>query len=270
MLRGRPPGLRRVGSCAMRTLPRMRSRLPLLLLLAALGCSHRHYQYTPPAAQAEAIDATAAALAAASDERAPLPPIDLTGRVAVLELLGHTLLQRKPLEPPSQELLGVIALVARGTEASGRAFAGAELEASLLEALDRLGEKAEGKLPFDLEEVPLLGALLEAEAPSEEARRSQVVAQLRGRPLRGCEPDSPRASYDAALLRHVETPDTETWAKWTKGLEGLHLVTLRCEGAEGAVLLSSREGGTPAVVAWQLFSPEAWAPLEERLRETLD
>lgn len=238
----------------------MRSALAVCLLASLSACSHRMYQRTPDAADRSALaDATELLIDGSGkpDVTPALERIDLNGRLALLDLFRHSMLNRGSLEAPSQELLSLVALVLRGTEQSGRPFTEPELRGALAGTLDSLDE---GRWSETLS--ILLG---EPVVPPEKERRAAVGLQLQSLALQGCKREDPTITYDAEILRHVDGPDSRAWTRWREGLERLHLVTLHCEGKHGAVLLSRHEGRPPELVAWQFFSPEQWEGLAARL-----
>lgn len=233
---------------------RRTASLALALLLAA--CSHRMYQRSPGGAERDAVLEAARALL--SD--APAPRLDLTGRMALLDLLRQNILRKETLDAPSQELLSLAVLMVRGTEQSGRPFTEPELRGAALGALESLDLSGE-----------LLGILFggQAAVPSESTRRQAVEAKAAALDLRSCEQRPPSVTYDAELLKHLDAPDSAFWSNWRRGLERLHLVTFHCDGARGAVLVSQHGSEAPRLLAWQFFAPEVWDPLAEKLTRLL-
>jgi hypothetical protein len=232
------------------------------------------YQYRPKPAENTAVEATAAQfekLAGAKADATLLQRIDLPGRMAMLDLLRQQLMRSDGLEGRSREFLSLAVLVVRGTEQSGRPFTDPELRTAMFGALDSLEDRLSGDLSIEPEELKVLAVLLGVPKPPTEAERAEAVRGALGSlQLRGCEPGDPRVSYRADVFREMQEPKSEYWARWRRGLQSVHLVTLRCADRHGALLLSRHEGdAAPRIIAWQFFTPDDWSVIQARLEKLL-
>ncbi|HZA51035.1 MAG TPA: hypothetical protein VE549_09850 [Myxococcaceae bacterium] len=246
----------------------------LCLIVAVAGCKHGQYQYRPKPAENSAVEAVAAQfqkLAGAKDDAALLKRVDLTGRMAMLDLLRHSLLRREGLESRSRDFLSLGVLMVRGTEQSGRPFTEPEMKTAMLGALDSLEDRLSGDFAIEPAELKVLAVLLGLPKPPTESERAEAVrAALTSLELKSCETGDPRVSYRADVFREMEEPKSEHWSRWRRGLQSIHLVTLRCADRHGAILLSRHEREpAPRIVAWQFFAPEDWSVIQSRLEKLL-
>ena len=255
-------------------LPQLVSALALCVVVAAAGCKHAQYQYRPKATENTAVEAAAAQFeksAGAKGDAAVLQRIDLTGRMAMLDLLRQQLMRQDGLEGRSREFLSLAVLMVRGTEQSGRPFTDPELRTAMFGTLDSLADRMSGDLAIEPEELRVLAVLLGVPKPPTEAERAEAVrGALASLQLKSCETGDPRVSYRADVFREVEEPKSEHWSRWRRGLQSVHLVTLRCAERHGALLLSRHEGEeAPRIVAWQFFAPDDWSVIQARLEKLL-
>lgn len=250
--------------------PRM--LLCVLGCIAFAGCTHHRYQYKPRPAEAQALNAAGAQfLSTVNDETsAEAPkglPLDLDGRLALLELLQKVVVDRTAERGPSRGLLSVAALLLAEGE-YGSPFTAQELQGTGWQVLQSAITER-----FDLDPVEkaLIGAVLGRQgAPKvdEEALRAELNRRAAEADVRGCEADGPRASYSADILGHVDGPATERFRQWRDRVASAHLVTLTCEGARGLLLLTRDHGAqTPQIAVWQFFTEEQWAALAPKLEE---
>lgn len=249
--------------------------LAVCVVLGVAACNHRQYRYQPKAPETGALDALISqfqrSASAPGEKDALFRRVDLQGRVALLDLLRHSLMRREAMDGRSRELLAVAVLVVRGGERSGRPFTEPELKTAALGALDALEGKLSEELDLEPAELQVLAILLGIpKPPNEEARAEAVRAALSALALRECEAGEPRVSYRADLLRELDEPKSEHWTRWRRGLQSLHLITLRCADSHGAILLSRHEReSAPRVVAWQFFAPDEWSVIQSRLEKLL-
>jgi hypothetical protein len=253
----------------------MRARsFAVCFVIGLAGCKHRQYQYAPKALESGALDSAISRFqesASAKGDDGLLKRVDLTGRMALLDLLRHSLLRREGADGRSRDFLSLAVLVVRGTEQSGRPFTEPELKSAMFGALDALEDRLSEELTLEPAELKVLAVLLGVPKPPSEGERAEAVrSALAALELRRCETNDPRVSYRADVFGELEEPKSEHWRRWRRGLRSVHLVTLHCADQRGLLLLSTHEGEAgPRIVAWQFFSPDDWSVIQSRLEKLL-
>ncbi len=247
---------------------RTRSGVLSLLLLSALACSQKSFQYRPTGEEAARLEQTASEFAAATrgDEQGSIA-LDPLGRQALLDLLREGL-RSGALKEPDRELLISAAVVVGGPGTAGRPFTESELEGSAFDLATQLAADA----GLTRAEARALGSLIGAPKPPTDAQRQRELREMiEALELTKCAPIEPRISYRGEILRHVEVPGSNAFSRWRETVSGLHLVSLQCEGTTGLLLMEDQgEGGRPRILAWQFFDPDVWPVVDERIRAALE